>query len=81
MIWNDADGRDELARMGLVAGESRPGRDELAVLALVGAGEPGQLGGDPFSVKDRRRRRSGRCGTRTEWFPSRRLARLALPTK
>jgi hypothetical protein len=40
MFLRDMAGRDELGRLGLLSGEEGKGGDELARIALLGAGKP-----------------------------------------
>jgi hypothetical protein len=71
MIWDDAEGRDELARMGLLPVEGRPERDGLATMALVGGEELGAFAGDAFSFRPFRRFRADRIGGKANGSPPR----------
>jgi len=73
MFWDGAEGRDELARKGLVAAEHRPNRGGLAAMAMVSDEEPGAFVGDPFSFKPFRRLRAERRGGKDERRLSSRL--------
>jgi hypothetical protein len=76
MSWDDAEGRDELARKGLVAAGNRPNRGGLAAMALVSDEEPGAFAGDPFSFEPFRRLRVERRGGKDERRLSSRLNRV-----
>jgi hypothetical protein len=75
MFWDDAEGRDELGRMGLLANDCQPERNGLAVMALVSEEEPEVSGGDPFSLEGSRHIRFDRTGCESDWLSPGRLLR------
>lgn len=75
MNWNDADGRHELGRLGLLANHCQPGRNGLAVMALVSEETPDVSGGDAFSLEVGRHIRLDRTGRENAWLSPGRLLR------